>query len=188
MRFKYRFSEIQRTCIELFVFALLLMFLAPVVEPEAMRFLGAFLFVGSIFMFFREASRKYTISHPFAKNEYKSQAERDVASYFQRKKIIFKYEPRVKLHTKFFLGGGVPFCTEVVRPDFFLPEFEVFVEVTGMLDDPGYAIKLDKKKTLYKENGIECIYLKPADDYDYKFTFNLLKILKERQGIQLHSW
>jgi hypothetical protein len=74
----------------------------------------------------------------------------------------------------------------------YLPEFEVFVEYWGLIDDENYKKNsYDFKKKLYKENCVEVIDLYPKNlqenHLDWAFTSKLLEIFKRREGID-RAW
>jgi hypothetical protein len=87
--------------------------------------------------------------------------------FFQKHGIQFTYEPllvlgKVKLH-----------------PDFFLPEYGVYVEFWGMAYiSPRYRAIMRLKKKLYKRHGIKVVSLFPEHlaDLESKFPNQLKKI------------
>jgi len=52
--------------------------------------------------------------------------------------------------------------SEGVGPDFYLPEFDVYIEYWGM-DTADYKIGMLKKQQLYQQQGKRLISLYPAD-------------------------
>lgn len=104
----------------------------------------------------------------------RSNLERKVANFFTRQKIDFRYEKRiilpqhetnlpnvffVRLLAKLFCPSWKDAIT--LRPDFYLTNHNVFVEVCGMMHDPGYRRTMELKKALYSKNGVSVIYLYP---------------------------
>jgi hypothetical protein len=59
--------------------------------------------------------------------EVKSHAEQRIAEYFQSNGIRYRYEPLVE-------AGFWIFTSKVSRPDFYLPDYDVYVEYWGMVD------------------------------------------------------
>jgi len=114
-------------------------------------------------------------------NKELSTPEKFVSDYFRRKKIKFIFEKPLKL------SSG-----EVLKPDFYLPEFDVYVEVWGGYNNPKYYPKYWHRKKLYDENKdlIDLISLYPKeynkngrfnrDKLDWIFTSKLLELLKKR--------
>lgn len=63
-------------------------------------------------------------------------------------------------------------------PDFYLPEYDVYIEVFGMSDLDFYIVKMDSKIKDYKDNGIKCIHL-------YKKDF---KCINDKLDKELGKW
>lgn len=82
-----------------------------------------------------------------------SEGERVVADWLARHGIRFHYDERFRI-----LDGYA------IRPDFFLPEFDVYVEYWGM-DTAEYEIGMLKKQQLYQQQGKRVISLYPADKH-----------------------
>ncbi len=49
-----------------------------------------------------------------------------------------------------------------IRPDFYLPELDVYIEYWG-LDTPKYKMSMYKKQTLYQQEGKRLISVYPKD-------------------------
>ncbi len=49
-----------------------------------------------------------------------------------------------------------------IRPDFYLPELDVYIEYWGM-DTPQYKMNMYKKQTLYQQEGKRLVSVYPAD-------------------------
>ena len=140
----------------------------------------------SLMNFFSEVSRKHKIITNPHKN-FDSKGEEIIAEYFERKNIRYNLHPVIKLPKQFWVFN-IPFAHFKLHPDFFLPEFNVFVEYWGMIDNPEYKKNSNLKKKLYKDNGLEYIslYPKALKNLDWEFTQKLLEVLKEREGIARH--
>ena len=77
-----------------------------------------------------------------------------------------------------------------MEPDFYLPEFNVFVEYWGLIDDAKYKKeKYDFKKKMYTLNDLDFISLYPKNlkNLDFVFTSKLLDLIKKREG-NLRKW
>ncbi|MCK4552687.1 hypothetical protein KAT80_00595 [Candidatus Pacearchaeota archaeon] len=182
-------STRQQGAIFFFLIGLLMVFSKQKDLIEAIKGFGYLFIIFSILVFIGETKRKYEIIKPYKKNHYDSQKEEIIANYFKRKNIIYRHHPVIKLNKTFF-GITIPFLSVKVEPDFFLPEFEVFVEYWGMIDNKEYKNKsYDYKKKLYKTNDVEFISLYPKnlDNLDFVFTSKLLDLIKERQGLK-RNW
>lgn len=70
-----------------------------------------------------------------------SDGERKIAEWLHRESIEYRYDERFRI-----LDGYA------IRPDFYLPEFDVYIEYWGM-DTTDYKIGMLKKKQLYQQEG-----------------------------------
>lgn len=70
-----------------------------------------------------------------------SDGERRVADYLNAHSIAYRYDERIRI---------VEGCA--IRPDFYLPEFDVYIEYWGM-DTADYKIGMLKKQKLYQQQG-----------------------------------
>ena len=80
-----------------------------------------------------------------------SHGERMLADWFSAHHIAYRYDERYRI-----LSG------HAVRPDFYLPELDVYVEYWGM-DTAEYKIGMLKKQQLYQQEGKRLISIYPAD-------------------------
>ena len=80
-----------------------------------------------------------------------SDGERLIADWLTGQGIVFRYDERFRI-----LSG------HAVRPDFYLPELDVYVEYWGM-DTTDYKIGMLKKQQLYQQQGKRLISVYPAD-------------------------
>lgn len=91
----------------------------------------------------------------------RSQYEQRCADFFTERRIDFQYEPLM------LLGG------KQYRPDFYLPDYRLFVEICGYNHFPFYTDRQKQKQQVYEKYGMKAIFLK----YDGKGS--LEKILGE---------
>lgn len=80
-----------------------------------------------------------------------SDGERRIADWLAAHNIAYRYDERFRI-----LSG------HAVRPDFYLPEFDVYIEYWGM-DTADYKIGMLKKQQLYQQEGKRLISIHPAD-------------------------
>jgi hypothetical protein len=80
-----------------------------------------------------------------------SDGERKIADYLARHDIAFRYDERMRI-----IDGYA------IRPDFYLPEFDVYIEYWGM-DTIDYRIGMLKKLKLYQQQGKRLISLYRED-------------------------
>lgn len=103
----------------------------------------------------------------------KSGGERILANYFYRNKIRYEYEKAVTEDS-----GRI-----ISRPDFYLPDYDVYVEYWGMADTEDskerreYTKSMEWKRARYRENGIKFISIYPREIYRIDTVFQ--KKLKE---------
>jgi|GEM_PF-4928023 hypothetical protein len=150
----------------------LLMLFFPVKEliSGIVGFFMTLIAIGGIIL---EARLIYFIKVKQSKKSFKSKNESFIAKYFDKKKIKYLYEQQLKLGD------------QIVRPDFFLPEFDVYVEYWGKWGaDFEYRKECNHKRQLYEKYNYNLVELYPDNlrsihQLDWKFTERLLKILKK---------
>ncbi|WP_415280948.1 hypothetical protein [Candidatus Nitrososphaera sp. FF02] len=103
----------------------------------------------------------------------KSGGERIIADYFYHSKIRYQYE-------KAAIGDS---GRRISRPDFYLPDYDVYVEYWGMADTKdskdrnAYAKSMEWKMARYHENGIKVVSIFPREIDNIYIVFQ--KKLKE---------
>jgi len=80
-----------------------------------------------------------------------SDGERLICETLDAARIRYRYDERFRI-----LDGYA------IRPDFYLPEFDVYIEYWGM-DTADYKIGMLKKQQLYQQQGKKLVSLYPAD-------------------------
>jgi len=80
-----------------------------------------------------------------------SDGERRIAEWLAANHIAYRYDERIRIVEGY-----------AIRPDFYLPEFDVYVEYWGM-NTADYKIGMLKKQKLYQQEGKRVISLYPAD-------------------------
>jgi hypothetical protein len=80
-----------------------------------------------------------------------SDGERRIADWLAQQGIAYRYDERFRI-----LSG------HAVRPDFYLPELDVYIEYWGM-DPAEYKIGMLKKQQLYQHEGKRLISIHPPD-------------------------
>lgn len=114
----------------------------------------------------------------------RSIGEQKIAHYFRRNKIRYVYEKELRkegIFTNYRIG----------RPDFYLPDYDVYVEYWGLVDaDDDYTRKqyvrnMKRKMARYYENNIKFISIYPRnmDNLDWIFR----KKFENVTGRQLHN-
>lgn len=80
-----------------------------------------------------------------------SDGERLIADWLAAHSIAYRYDERYRI-----LGG------HAIRPDFYLPELDIYIEYWGM-DTADYKIGMLKKQQLYQQEGKRLISIYPQD-------------------------
>lgn len=80
-----------------------------------------------------------------------SDGERLIADWLAAHHIAYRYDERYRI-----LSG------HAIRPDFYLPELDVYIEYWGM-DTADYKIGMLKKQQLYQQEGKRLISIHPPD-------------------------
>ena len=80
-----------------------------------------------------------------------SEGERCIAEWLTAHGITYRYDAKFRIIGEF-----------QIRPDFYLPELDVYIEYWG-LDTPQYKMSMYKKQTLYQQEGKKLISVYPKD-------------------------
>lgn len=80
-----------------------------------------------------------------------SRGEQRIAEWLERQSIPYRYDARLRIIEGF-----------QIRPDFYLPEHDIYIEYWG-LDTPRYKAGMHLKQDLYMHTGKKLISLYPAD-------------------------
>ena len=80
-----------------------------------------------------------------------SEGERRIAEWLTAHGVAYRYDAKFRIIGEF-----------QIRPDFYLPEMDVYIEYWG-LDTPQYKMSMYKKQTLYQQEGKRLISVYPGD-------------------------
>jgi hypothetical protein len=80
-----------------------------------------------------------------------SEGERRIADWLTGHGIAYRYDAKFRIIAEF-----------QIRPDFYLPELDVYIEYWG-LDTAQYKMSMYKKQTLYQQEGKRLISVYPQD-------------------------
>ena len=112
------------------------------------------------------SKKQYGIPSATMRGEWvKSRAEQTIADYFTRNGIRYEYERGVQTN-------ALIFKTTFARPDFYLPDYNVYVEFWGLADaSRNYERTMKWKMAQYHRNRINFISLYPRnlDNLDWIF-------------------
>lgn len=95
-----------------------------------------------------EAAKKLRTTNAVA---VQSQGEKRIGNYLAERGIRFIYDERYRIA-----------ADQVLRPDFYLPEFDLYIEYWGM-DTEDYLERRREKQFLYQRAGKKLISLTPKD-------------------------
>ncbi len=92
-----------------------------------------------------------------------SEGERRIAEWLTAHGLAYRYDAKFRIIGEF-----------QIRPDFYLPELDVYIEYWG-LDTPQYKMSMYKKQTLYQQEGKRLVSVYPRDlpDLDSLLTAKL---------------
>jgi hypothetical protein len=80
-----------------------------------------------------------------------SEGERRIADWLAGHGLAYRYDAKFRIIGEF-----------QIRPDFYLPEMDVYIEYWG-LDTPQYKMSMYKKQALYQQEGKKLISVFPKD-------------------------
>jgi hypothetical protein len=98
--------------------------------------------------------------------EVKSRMEKEIADFLASQKINYQYEKACRLSTG-----------RVVYPDFYLSDYDVYIEYFGMLGNKNYNYSMRKKIEAFKRDKIRVIELYPNN---YRKLGQIIKIRFEK--------
>ena len=80
-----------------------------------------------------------------------SEGELRIAEWLTAKGLVYRYDAKYRIIAEFQM-----------RPDFYLPELDVYIEYWG-LNTPQYKMSMYKKQMLYQQEGKRLISVYPKD-------------------------
>ena len=186
MKFNSKLSLKQFLGVFFFIFGIILIYFVynrPNTYKTWLVILSVLFIIHGITSFFEGAKQRYQISKAPNTGGYDSNEEKQVAEYFMRKKIKFYVHPLVKVPQR-WLVFDIPFKKLKLHPDFFLPEYGIYVEYWGLIEDKKYHENFKKKRKAYTENNIEFISLYPKNlkNLDWDFTQKFMDLIRTREG------
>jgi hypothetical protein len=106
---------------------------------------------------------------------FKSAGERRIAEILNKYGIDFKYESPVLVND----NQGKQ---RIWYPDFYLPEFGVYIENYGIDCQPGYDNGRIKKQQIYRRMGLPVIPIMPSDKHSYLGNYIVNEIYRINQS------
>jgi len=128
---------------------------------------------------YSKPKREYGIKSVTARGEeVRSLAERKIADYFSKHNIKYVYEQEAKAKFLFF-------DYKISTPDFYLPDYDVYVEYWGLVDADDswtrerYVKSMKRKMAIYYRNSIKFISLYPRnlENLDWIFRRKFRKVI-----------
>src|SRR6266699_3923609 len=108
--------------------------------------------------------------------QVRSRGEKIIADYLTYHGVAYNYEAQAMSNDWFI------FKQKISRPDFFLPQYNLFVEYWGLVDSPdprtrnNYVRAMRWKMAQYRKNNIRFISIYPSNlnnlDYNFKRKFS----------------
>jgi hypothetical protein len=112
----------------------------------------------------------------------RSKAEQTIADYFTRQNILYQYEKTAKTN-------NLIFKEKISKPDFYLPQYDLYVEYWGLLDTEDERMNSRYKKMMrykmarYHENKIRFVSIYPNNLSNLDYIFR--KKFREVKGFDL---
>jgi predicted nuclease of restriction endonuclease-like RecB superfamily len=89
-------------------------------------------------------------SHPVTTStgrQVRSSQEKVCAEFLSQHRIRFIYEPLLLLSGRQY------------RPDFYLPDLDIFIEICGFIHMPFYRDRMEEKKRVYASQGLRVEFI-----------------------------
>ncbi len=148
-------------------------------------FVGVVAFLVLLALMASKPRQKYGVESVTMKGEeVRSNAERMIADYFQKNNINYVYEQEIT-------GRFLFFNVRISVPDFYLPDYDVYVEYWGLVyaDDEWtreqYVRSMKRKMAIYHQNNIKFISLYPRNLQNLDWIFR--RKFKKVTGFELPS-
>jgi hypothetical protein len=131
-----------------------------------------------IFLISPKPRKQYGIKSVTLRGEnVKSIGEKRIADYFERNNIRYIYEKEARERALFF-------SYKISNPDFYLPDYDVYVEYWGLVnaDDywtrTNYERNMKRKMAIYYQNNIKFISIYPRNlgNLDWIFRMKFKKV------------
>jgi hypothetical protein len=115
----------------------------------------------------------------------RSKGERVIADYLTRHNIAYQYEAQANTNDWWI------FKSRISRPDFYLPQYNLFIEYWGLVDVPdrrtrdNYVRTMRWKMAQYHANNIQFVSIYPSNLHSLDYYFR--KKFRETKGFNLPS-
>lgn len=163
IKLKKYFSKtlIIRFLLVLIGFILLLNLDNSSLSAKEIKIIGGLIFFISVILLFEEIKRLYSLNTIYEKSRKElTDGEKRIANYFRVNNI--KYTPHPKIKGNYVING---IKKDYIEPDFYLPEYDIYVEFWGKYDKKNhntpYMKQYADKKKYYKKEETKLINLYP---------------------------
>ena len=112
----------------------------------------------------------------------RSKAERIIADYLTQQKVIYQYESQARTN-------GWLIKSRISRPDFYLPQYNLYVEYWGLVDSPdrrtrnNYVRTMRWKMAQYHKNNVPFVSIYPSNLSNLNYYFR--RKFREVKGFDL---
>lgn len=94
-----------------------------------------------------ERRRKFEAVIPAGSSKVRSKYEKRTAEYLEKNKIKYQYEPLILLEGRQY------------RPDFYLPDYNLFLEICGYGHMPFYRDRIAQKQKIYEKSRLKAVFI-----------------------------
>jgi hypothetical protein len=136
-----------------------------------------------IFLMALKPKKQYGVKSVTLRGEpVKSIGEKRIADYFERNNIRYVYEKEART-------SALIFSSKISNPDFYLPDYDVYVEYWGLVDADDnytrnrYVRNMKRKMAIYHQNHIKFISIYPRNLQNLDWIFR--KKFEKTTGFQL---
>lgn len=110
--------------------------------------------------------------------KFRSEGECRIANFLENNSIRYHYEPGVLVNSPY----DKP---RIWYPDFYLPEFGVYIEYYGLVGKQNYDEGIKRKEVAYAKMGLDVVPVYPwtfADDWQGYLMKELEHVTRQRYG------
>jgi hypothetical protein len=109
-------------------------------------------------------------SVPTSGRPVRSSFEKVCVAFFEEHSLRYQYEPLLLLSGRQF------------RPDFYLPDLGLFIEICGYVHMPFYRDRMEEKRRVYETQGLRVVFIVP--ERGKKFREQLTELILGRLPIK----
>ncbi|MBS3093174.1 hypothetical protein J4456_01175 [Candidatus Pacearchaeota archaeon] len=95
---------------------------------------------------------------------FRSKSEQIIAQILMKYGIRYEYEKQIRVNE---IQGNNK-LESLWYPDFFLTDYNIFVELIGKPEDRGYMEGFEKKKNIFKNENIPVLFVFPHEIWNFR--------------------